>query len=80
MYFMKAPILVIQDVELIKRVMVKDFEHFVDRSSSAIKAFLDTDILADKIMINQLTNAQGKGYSCNTDSAEKEGYLGKLPT
>ena len=61
--------------------MVKDFEHFVDRSGSAIKAFLDTDILADKIMINQLTNAQGQGKVCKGRRRFREiPYLGRFST
>ena len=32
-YFLHRPILLVKDVNLVRHILVKDFDHFVDRSS-----------------------------------------------
>ena len=36
-YFLLSPVLFLKDVDLVKQVTVKDFDHFVDRNSSTMK-------------------------------------------
>ena len=51
---MGEPILLINDIELGKRILVKDFDHFVDRRP--VKA----DEEANKYFVNMLTSLNGK--------------------
>ncbi len=57
-YLLFRPILVLHDVELIKSVLVKDFDHFTDR-----RAFeMDTNSLGTKILSNMMTSLKGEQW------------------
>ena len=59
-YLMKAPIFVIQDPEIVRQVMIKDFDNFVDRRSGRMmEQFRQSDKLADQIFAQQLTTVTG---------------------
>ncbi len=57
-FLLFRPILVLHDVELIKSVLVKDFDHFTDR-----RAFeMDTNSLGTKILSNMMTSLKGEQW------------------
>ena len=58
-YFMRAPLLFISDADMIKQITIKDFENFVDKNPSNFAAIKKTNQLADKILMEQLTSAEG---------------------
>ena len=61
-YFLRAPILFLKDVDLIKQVTIKDFEYFVDRNPSNFQHIRKTNQLADEIMMEQMTSAEGEQW------------------
>ena len=66
--FLGAPFLVIRDWELAKKVLVKDFDHFVDR-----RVFASNE-KADPYMTKMLINMKGKLVQHNMDTLK--GYVG----
>ena len=59
-YFFTFPMLILKDVDLVKQVLVKDFEYFGDRiSETEAKMFTASGQLADKLMVEQMTLARG---------------------
>ena len=55
------PILVLKDPAMIKKVLVKDFEHFVDRNSRFIQdSFLSEDLLTDQLWRKSILLAKGE--------------------
>merc|ERR1712106_201077 len=58
-WLLGKPVLAINDVNLIKHIQVKDFDHFVDRTSDVVnkKMFAGGDL--DKIWMLQLTSITG---------------------
>ena len=54
------PVLVLKDPEMVKQFLVKDFHHFVDRSSKkAMDQFLNHDTLIDQIWNRSLIFTRG---------------------
>lgn len=63
LYFLKNPILIVQDVDLIRQILVKDFDHFVDRSSGKMTASLrESKSKTDRIWMSQMTSATGDDW------------------
>ena len=58
-YFMRMKFLVINDLDLMKQIMVKDFDHFVDRVEPSLVEGTNTGSRADRIFSMQVTNAHG---------------------
>ena len=59
-YFLLSPVLFLKDVDLVKQVTVKDFDHFVDRNSSTMKEiFFGGKTRTDDIWRKQMTSAEG---------------------
>ena len=58
-YFLRAPLLFLTDADMIKQITIKDFEYFVDKNPSNFAAIKKTNQLADKILMEQLTSAEG---------------------
>ena len=59
-YLMRAKIFVIQDPEIVRQVLIKDFDNFVDRRSGRMmEQFRQSDKLADQIFAQQLTTVTG---------------------
>jgi cytochrome P450 family 6 len=59
-YFLRGPILMITDVEIIRNILVKDFDNFVDRNSSKLmKNVFAGKTQSDKIWAQQLTSLGG---------------------
>ena len=58
-YFLRSPMLFLTDAEMIKQITIKDFDYFVDRNPSKFAAVKKTNQLADKILIEQMTSAEG---------------------
>jgi len=57
-YMLGKPVLMINDLDLVRHVMVKDFDHFVDRNDSNIgKAFQGGEL--DEMWSKQLTSLTG---------------------
>ena len=56
---MRAPLLFLKDPEIIKQITIKDFEYFVDRNPAKFNAVKKTNQKADKILMEQMTSAQG---------------------
>ena len=50
-----TPNLIVNDLELIKRIMVKDFDHFVDRRSFEV----NEEVLSNKYFNNMLSTMKG---------------------
>ena len=63
-YFFTKPILMLTDADLIKQVLVKDFDHFVDRDGSGgfMKTLKQSNARSDKIMLNQMTTLTGDDW------------------
>ena len=61
-YFLRAPILMVKDPEILRHIMVKDFDAFVDRNSSNVQNMKKTETLTDKIMTEQMTMAEGDNW------------------
>jgi cytochrome P450 family 9 len=59
-YLVTEPCLVIKDPDLIKQVLVKDFNHFVDRMGDNGKLFLGGPTRVDTIWRKQLVNSSGE--------------------
>ena len=54
------PILVLKDPEMVKQFLVKDFHHFVDRSSrKAIEQFFNLDTIIDQCWNRSLVFSRG---------------------
>lgn len=53
------PCLVVKDPDLIKQVLVKDFHHFIDRTSDAFIKKLSGKTLTDRIWTKALTTIKG---------------------
>ena len=67
-YLFGQKILIITDVDLVKQIMIKDFEYFVNRSSSeSIEKKKKTNQLADKIWFKKLVDNVGEDWK-NTRS------------
>ena len=49
-YFLRAPLLFLKDVDLIKQITIKDSEYFVNRNPSHFHGIRKTDQLADNIL------------------------------
>ena len=61
-YFLRAPLLFLKDVDLIKQITIKDFEYFVNRNPSNFHGIRKTDQLADNILMEQMTSAEGEDW------------------
>ena len=61
-YFIGSPILIIRDVNLIKNLLVKDFDVFVDRDKSFVEKMRKTNTLTDKIWLEQMSSALGENW------------------
>ncbi len=63
MFFFRSPILVVQDPDLLRSIMVKDFDSFVDRNPvNVMSAFKKTGTRSDKIWRRQMTSASGEEW------------------
>ena len=62
LYVLRDPVLILQDPILIKQVLVKDFDSFVDREKTFTSKIAKTQQLADKIWVNQLSSASGDDW------------------
>ena len=59
-YSLHLPVMIVQDPELAKAIMVKDFDVFTDRQGPGIhKIIKKGGQKADQIMMTQMSNAQG---------------------
>ena len=61
-YFMQNPVLLINDTDLAKTIMIKDFEYFVDRNSSMMLKMFQSGTRTDEIWAKQMTNASGNEW------------------
>ena len=60
MYQGADPVLVLKDPEMVKQFLVKDFHHFVDRTSpKAMEQFWNLDTLIDQIWNRTLIFTRG---------------------
>ena len=55
-FFFGTSGLVINDIDLIKQVLIKDFDHFTDRRTFD----LDDSVETNKMLLNMLTTSRGK--------------------
>ena len=65
-YFLHKPILVVKDVDLVRQIIVKDFDHFVDRPVAVVTG-ISPDLLqngdrCDRIWSKALVNAKGEEW------------------
>ena len=61
-YFLHRPILLVKDVNLVRHILVKDFDHFVDRSSGRTAKLVQNGDLTDRIWAKQLVSATGEEW------------------
>lgn len=71
-YEILKPKLIIRDVSLVKRILVKDFDHFVDRRSVNLSAS------ADRIFNEMLTNVTGEKWKALRSIVSPTFTSGKL--
>ena len=61
LYFMAGSIFIVNDADLAKNILIKDFDFFVDRNGEfMVKLFNSSKHRSDKIWINQMTNSTGE--------------------
>merc|ERR1711970_744858 len=58
-FLLGKPVLAINDVNIIKQIQVKDFDHFVDRTSDAVNRTMFRGGELDKLWMMQLTSITG---------------------
>ena len=58
-YFLHAPVFMIKDPDLVRLILIKDFDHFVDRNSSSLAKLFKNGMKTDEIWGKQLTNLTG---------------------
>ena len=56
------PILIVKDADLVRHILVKDFEYLVDRNGGGFKNFMETGVRTDEIWNKQMTNASGEEW------------------
>ena len=61
-YFLHKPILFVKDVDLVRHILVKDFDHFVNRGSGRTARLVQNGELADRIWAKQLVVATGEEW------------------
>ena len=62
-YFLRSPMLLVQDPELAKTIMVKDFGSFHDRTSPGlVKKMSMAPNKVDQILVHQMTMASGETW------------------
>ena len=61
-YQLHNPILMINDVDLVRHIFVKDFEYFVDRNGPVLRNAFHTGTETDKIWGKQMTFATGDDW------------------
>ena len=62
-YFFRSPGIVINDLDLIKQILVKDFDTFVDRQSGEFsREFKKSSSRSDQLWSRQLTEASGEEW------------------
>jgi len=61
-FLLGKPVLAINDVNLIKQIQVKDFDHFVDRTSDTVNKKLFRGGELDKLWMMQLTSITGDDW------------------
>ena len=70
--FLGAPTLVINDLELAKRILIKDFDHFVDRRP------IDVAEEPNKYLLNMLTTMSGDKWKAMRSTISPVFTSGKL--
>ena len=70
--FLGEPTLVINDLELAKRILIKDFDHFVDRRSFGVSGE------ANKYLLNMLTSLTGDKWKAMRSTISPVFTSGKL--
>ena len=61
-YFYQAPILFINDPDLVKKILVKDFDKFADHGLWIANKLKKSNTLSDKIWIKNLFFAEGEQW------------------
>ena len=61
-YMIQTPILMIKDANLVRNILVKDFEYFVDRNGSFFNNALKTGQKVDELWSKMLMNASGEEW------------------
>ena len=61
-YFINTPLLIVKDADLVRHILVKDFEYLVDRNGGGFKNILETGVRTDEIWNKQMTNASGEEW------------------
>ena len=65
-YFLHKPVLIVKDIDLVRHILVKDFDHFVDRSVSLVSGrsgnLLQKGDLVDRIWAKQMISAKGEEW------------------
>ena len=67
-----SPNIIINDLELVKRVLIRDFDHFVDRRK------LDVAPEANKYLVNMLTQLEGDKWKAMRSTISPVFSSGKL--
>ena len=63
LYFLRTPILMVTDVDIVKHICVKDFDHFVDRDDMGIFDKLKkSKSEIDRIWTTQMTALSGRVF------------------
>ena len=61
-YFLHMPIFHVKDADLVKKILAKDFDHFVDRLDSKFVEMIADGLPTDKIWSKQLQNVTGSEW------------------
>nr|AIL94163.1 cytochrome P450 CYP3026A2 [Tigriopus japonicus] len=78
LYIFANPVMAICDPEMAKQIMVKDFDHFVDRQGDAAVEFLRTSHFVDKLWLQQLPSLQGEEWKKSRNTFTPIFTAGKL--
>ena len=61
-YFLHMPVFIVKDADVVKKILAKDFDHFIDRQDPKFIEMFANGLPTDKIWSKQLQNVTGSEW------------------